>query len=281
MVKKPPNILEFADYRRYLQERYRYLKLNDRKFSHRYINNKLDVKSSGWFGDVLAGRQRLKPGQVKSIATVFKINSEEQKCLRALVDMDAAENPEDIASAYEKWYEVKGIGMETVAKDRFKFYDRWYFSAMRELMTLYPRMRDPAVLAGSLDPKITPKQAQEAMNLLLRLGLMGSAEAIASKMTLPALVKDPSARTRHWKKMMVSMIKLGRDALDKYDRDQRNFSGLTLTFSAEGMKKAGEEITALRKRLLYLSERDKKSDRVYNCLFQIYPVSMPLEATRV
>ncbi len=281
MVKSPPNILEYSEYRKFLHERYRFLKLNDRKFSHRYINHRLGVKSSGWFGDVLAGRQRLKPAQVKTVATVFKIGPEEQKCLRALVEMDTAETPEDIALAYEKWYEAKGIGMETVEKNRFKFYERWYFSAMRELLAIHPRLRDPKILASALDPKITPKQAQEAINLLASLGFIGNAEAGASNTALPALVKDPAARSKHWKKMMVSMIKLGRLALDKYDKEQRNFSGLTLTFSTEGLQKAGEEIAALRKRLLYLSERDKKSDRVYNCLFQIYPVSTPMEASRV
>ncbi len=279
MVKPAPDILEFAEYRRYLQERYRFLKLNNRKFSHRYINSKVGVKSSGWFGDVLAGRQRLKPAHVRSVASVFKLNPEEQRCLHILVDLDDAETPEDSAAAYERWAQLKGVGQETIAKDRFKFYDHWYFSAFRELLAIYPGVRDPEILAAALDPGITPKQARAAIELLGRLGVLREGEAAPGKM--PVLVKDAAARTRHWKKMMGSMIKLGRRALDKYDREQRNFSGLTLTFSDEGMKKAGEEITALRKRLLYLSEKDKYSNRVYNCLFQIYPVSNPLEASRV
>ena len=281
MVKPAPDILEFAEYRRYLQERYRFLKLNNRNFSHRYINTKVGVKSSGWFGDVLAGRQRLKPAHVRSVAAVFKLNAEEQKCLHVLVDLDAAETPEDSASAYERWSQLKGVGQETIARDRFKIYERWYFTAFRELLAMHPGVRDPAILAAALDPAITPKQAQDAMELLARLGVIRDGAAGAAITPLPVLVKDPAARTRHWKKMMASMIKLGRRALDRYDREARNFSGLTLTFSPEGLKKAGEEITALRKRLLYLSEKDKGSDRVYNCLFQIYPISTPLEASRV
>lgn len=278
MVTPAPDILEFAEYRKFLFERYRFLKLNDRKFSHRYINGRVGVKSSGWFGDLVSGRQRLLPSHVRSVAAVFKLNAEEQKCLHALVELEAAETPEDSASAYEKWAQLKGVGRETIAKDRFKFYDRWYISAFRELLALRPDVRDPAVLAAALDPGITAKQAQEALGLLERLGLLDVGDAAAPKKT-PVLVKDPAARTRHWKKMMISMIKLGRRALDKYDREQRDFSGLTLTFSPEGLKKAGEEIAALRKRLLYLSEKDKRSDRVYNCLFQVYPVSHSLEAS--
>lgn len=256
------------------------MKLNNRRFSHRYINTKVGVKSSGWFGDLLAGRQRLKPAHVKSVATVFKLNQEEQKCLHALVDLDIAETPEDCALAYEKWYQIKGIGQETIAKDRFKFYEKWYYSAFRELLSLYPGINDPKILAGALDPTITPKQATDAIKLLERLGMVFTGDVKTSRPALPVLVKDPAARTEHWKKMIISMMKHGRRALEKYGREERNFSALTLTFSPEGMKKAGEEITALRKRLLYLSEKDKKSDRVFNCLFQIYPVTNPLEAPR-
>jgi len=276
MVKSPPNIMEFAEYRKYLLERYRFMKLNDRKFSHRFINGKVGVKSSGWFGDLVSGRQRLMPSHVRNVAAVFKLSPEEQKCLGVLVELESAETPEDSASAYEKWAQIKGIGRETIAKDRFKYYEKWYISVFRELLSIRPGLRDPAFLAAALDPGVSPKQAQEALGILERLGLLG--EDAAAMKSAPVLVKDPAARTRHWKKMMSSMIKLGRRALDKYDRDQRDFSGLTLTFSPEGLKKAGEEITALRKRLLYLSEKDGRSDRVYNCLFQVYPVSHSLEA---
>jgi uncharacterized protein (TIGR02147 family) len=279
MVREPPDIFSFDDYRKFLRERYLFLKLNDRKFSHRYINQKLGLKSSGWFGDVLAGRHRIKPGQVKSIATVFKIGPDHQKCLRAMVEVESAETPEELAQAYEKWVEAKGVPSETVDKDRFRFYDRWYFSVLRELLSLRPDLRDPEALATMLDPKITPNQAKEALHLLVRLGLLDGPQSAAGNLA-PALVKDASARTRHWKKMMASMMKLGRRALDKYDRDQRNFSGLTLTFSPEGLQKAGEEIAALRKRLLYLSQRDRRSDRVFHCLFQIYPVTAQVEANR-
>jgi uncharacterized protein (TIGR02147 family) len=281
MVKPPPDILDFAEYRKYLRERYRFLKLNDRKFSHRYINGKVGLKSSGWFADILAGRLRLKPAHVRNVASVFKLNPEEQKCLHVLVDLDVAETPEDSASAYERWSQLKGIGRETIGKDRFRIYGRWYFTAFRELMALNPGLRDAKVLAAALNPRITAKQAREAMELLIGLGVVREGAEGGANIPLPVLVKEPAARTRHWKKMMASMMKLGRRALDKYDRDERNFSALTLTFSPDGLKKAGEEITALRKRLLYLSEKDKGSDRVYNCLFQVYPVSNPPEVSRV
>lgn len=281
MPKPPPDILQFDDYREYLKAQYRYLKLNDRKFSHRYVNQKLGVKSTGWFGDVVAGRQGLKPAQVKAIATVFKMGPKDQKCLRALVEMSAAKAPEEVAAAYEKWYEAKGIGMETVAKDRFKFYDHWYFSALREMLAMDPKQRDPHILAARLDPPITPAQARKALDVLVKLGFLGQAEPTSARLSLPALVKDPAIRSMHWKRMIRAMIRLGQRALEKYDKEQRDISGLTLSLSPEGLKAAGEEVAALRKRLLYMSEKDKHSNRVFNCVFQIYPVSVPLEASRV
>ncbi len=281
MVKTSPDILQYAEYRKYLGDRYRFLKLNNRNFSHRYINEKVGIKSSGWFGDILSGRQRLKPAHARKVALAFKLDPKEQACLNALVDMDNADTAEDRVLAYEKWYEVKGVGQETIAKDRFKFYDRWYFSAFRELLALNPSVNSPEVLAAGLNPAISVQQAKEALALLTRLGLIVNGEVKSSSSSTPVLVKDSEVRTRHWKKMMTVMMKMGRQALEKYNKEERNFSGLTLTFSPEGMKKAGEEIAALRKRLLFLSEKDKNKNRVYNCLFQLYPISNAMEVRRV
>ena len=279
MIKPSPDISKYADYRGFLRDRYLFLRLNDRKFSHRFINGKVGVKSSGWFGDLVAGRQRLHLAHVGKVAAAFKLDSRELNCLKALVLVENASTPEEISAAYEKWHEAKGIGQETVARDRFRFYDRWYFSVLRELLALHPGDPDPETLAKALDPAITPRQAREAATLLKRMDLSPSPGNGARGHSLPVLVKDVATRTRHWKRMMISMMRLGRRALERHDREARNFSGLTLTFSPEGMRRAGEEIAALRKRLLCLSERDKGRNRVYHCLFQLYPVSNPLEAS--
>ena len=61
MSEPLPDIVAYAEYRLYLKDRYEAIKARDAKFSHRYINGKAGVKSSGWISDIPAGRQRPRP----------------------------------------------------------------------------------------------------------------------------------------------------------------------------------------------------------------------------
>jgi uncharacterized protein (TIGR02147 family) len=271
---KPPDISQYAGYAKYLQDAYAARKSCNRKFSHRFINQKMGIQSSGWFGDIIAGRQRLKPRHITTLAAIFKLESRERDFLRTLVEMEQACTPEEKAVVYEKWLELKGTRQEKVAKDRFKYFERWYYPALRELLSLYSFHGDYADLAAKLHPPIGPNQARNALSLLVRLGLINP----GAPAPLPILVKDSSVKTHHWHKILKSYMQLAAAALKKFGKDERDFSAVTLTLSPEGLKKAGEEITALRRRLLALSERDHAKNRVYQCLFQVFPISQILES---
>ncbi|MCD6025095.1 MAG: hypothetical protein K0Q91_2011 [Fibrobacteria bacterium] len=271
-----PNILQYAGYAHYLQDAYGVRKTWDKNFSHRYISQKLGMRSSGWFADVLAGRKRLKSRHVAQLAAIFKLEPQEREFFRVLILLEQAESPEEQAAARAKWFELKGISREKVARDRFKYFDNWYYPVLRELLAMHPFEGDYNELAARLHPPISAKEAKEALALLIRLGLVEPAAPKAG----PALLMDTSAKAPEWDKIMASYMKLSLAALKKFAKEERDYSALTLTLPAEGLKKASEEIAALRQRLLSLSDSYKSSDRVYQCLFQVFPVSRRVGGTR-
>ena len=260
----------FSDYRAMLAARLRALKAADPKFSHRFVNQRMGARSAGWLADVLAGRQRLKPRQVTPMASVLRLDARERELLRSLVNMEADDSPEGRSSAHARWLELTGVADEAIERDRFRYFERWYYPALRELMLVEPFDGDFAALAAQLDPPITAKQARDAVGALKRLGLLNPDSPA------PALVKQPG-KTLHWRKSMEAALDLARPALVKYAKDERDFSALILTLSPEGLKAAGEEIATLRRRLLALSRRDAGARRVYQCLFQIFPLSRSME----
>ena len=268
-----PDISGYTDYRKYLQDAYVARKSWDGKFSQRYINQKMGTRSSGWFADILARRQKLKPHHAAPIAGIFKLESKERDFLRVLIELEQASTPEERTTAYDKWFGLKGMREEKINKDRFKYFEHWYYPALRELLTLKPFQGNYTALATLLYPPIKPSQAKEAVETLIRLGLVMP----GAPSPLPVLVKDSSAKTNHWHKILKSYMQLALPALQRFTKDERNFSSLTLTFSPEGLKKAGDEIAALRSRLLMLSEKDRSRNRVYQCLFQVFPLSLPVE----
>lgn len=275
-----PDIVAYAEYRLYLKDRYEAIKARDTKFSQRYINGKAGAKSSGWISDILSGRQRLKTSQVSQVAAAFRMDARERSFLQVLVEIEKASDPEQRVAAMEKWLALKGPRREIVDKDRFAFFDHWYHLVLREVLGILPFKGDYATLGAALNPPISPAQAKKAIDLMQRLGLILPQAWNRRMSDVPVLVKVPAGEAGQWNRIIKDMMKLAPAALDKYGKNERNFSALTLSLSPDGMKKAGEEIAQLRKRLLLIAEKDREQNRVYQCLFQMFPVTNVLEVSR-
>ena len=70
-----------------------------------------------------------------------------------------------------------------------------------------------------------------------------------------------------------TQMNLAIEALDRYPKEERDISALTLTLSPEAFKAAQEEIRALQRKLLALTDLYPKPDTVYQANFQLFPLS--------
>jgi uncharacterized protein (TIGR02147 family) len=185
------------------------------------------------------------------------------------VDLEAVA-PDARIAAYGRWLELKGVATEDMDRDRFRYYERWYYPVLRELLLLAPFDGDYAALGARLEPAISARQAREAVAALKRLGLLNPGAPA------PMLVKRPG-KTPHWSKILKAYAGLSVPAMQKFGREERDFSSLILSLSSDGLKSAGEEIAALRRRLLAVAARDSGARRVHQCLFQVFPLSRSVE----
>jgi uncharacterized protein (TIGR02147 family) len=272
-----PSIFQYGDYASYLRDAFQERKGRDRKFSHRYIGLKLGIQSSGWFSDILAGRKKLKARYVTPLASLLQMDARARDFFRVLVALEQADSPEELAEAREAWFALRGVSRKNVERDQLKYFECWYYPAVREILGMKPFQGDYAELAKSLRPPIQPRQAREAVATLTRLGLLDSSAANPGS----ALLMDTTAKSPAWGKIMQAYARLGLSAIEKIPKDERDISALTLTLPVEGLQRAGEEIAALRQRLLALSDSYKQGDRkVYQCLFEIFPLSRSVGGSR-
>lgn len=284
MEPVPSDIAQHSDYRSFLKDRYQAIRAANPRFSHRFIAQRAGARSAGWFADIVAGRQRLKPPQVPKLAAAFRLDARETEFLSAMVDYERADGPEARVAAMERWLTLRGMKKEKVEMDRFAFFEHWYHIALRELLAIRPFDGDYAALGAALRPPVPAARVRKAVDLLQRLGIVQPQVWNRRLGDMPTLVKAPAGETRHWNAILKAFARLALPALETYGKEERNFSALTLSLSPEGLAKAGEEIAQLRKRLLIIAEKDRAKNRVYQCLFQVFPlsapVSQPMEASR-
>jgi uncharacterized protein (TIGR02147 family) len=266
-------VFDFTDYRKYLAGFYAEAKAMDRRFSHRYVNRNVGAASAGWFGDLLRGRINLTPTYMLRLTGLLGLGKQEAEYFECMVAFAQAPSLEERVRHQERMAAAREMPADVLGKDKAEYYSRWHHAALRELLFIHDFTGDYKALARRLDPPITEAQAKRSVALLLRLGLVAADERGRVRPMSSVVKKDSSFKSEYLSDFLRANMRLGMDALDRVAKDARDISSLTLALSEADLEKAREEIRALRKKLLGWSQRPTPPAKVFQCNFQIFPVS--------
>lgn len=268
-----PSIFDYVDYRRFLDDSYRSRKAVDAKFSQRFIAHQVKAGSAGWFSDIVKGRTNLSGNHMLALSRLLKLTPPEAEYFETLVRFDQAGSVDEKNLHYKRLLSSKGVKPELVGMDRFEFYSEWYHGAIRELLFFHDFRGDFAALARKLQPSISVPEARRSIELLLGLGFIHLEAGGRHVPTAVTLKKDPAFKALHFANLMKSNMALGMESLDTFAKEERDISGVTLSLSAEGFRKAKEEIRALRERLVALTESDDKPEHVFQFNLHAFPLT--------
>ena len=277
MASGLPDIFQFTDFRAFLHSRYEAEKRANPGFSHRFIADTVNASSSGWFSDVVKGRITLTGTFLVKLIKLFSLKPNEAEFFETLVHYAQAGSLEEKNRHMEKILSFKELKVDILGKDKFEYYSKWYFAAIRELLLFQPFRGDYATLARQLSPSIRPPQAKKAIELLERLELIAKDANGIYRPTSSILKKDGAFKSIHLQNFLKTNMELGIEALDRYPKEERDISALTLALEPKDFEKAREEIKAVRKRLLALSEKPGLKKKVYQCNFQVFPMTRDTE----
>lgn len=268
-----PDIFKYTDYRLFLDEMYRYLKLKDSKFSYRFIAQHTGASSAGWFPNIIRGRINLTSSYQVKLQKLIKLKSTEAEYFELLVTYNQAGSHEEKSLAYDRLRSIKGIEPTLIQKEHLDYLSKWYISAIRELLFIYYFKGNFSELAKMIIPELGVKEAQEALEVLVNIGMVKQDSSGCFRPSDQVVKKDPAVKTDLWKHYMKAKARLGHDAIDGFSKELRDISEVYMTLSPSGFELAREEIAKLRKKLLIISEKDTGADRVYQCTLQLFPLT--------
>jgi uncharacterized protein (TIGR02147 family) len=173
----------------------------------------------------------------------------------------------------EEIYRCTDVSAKKVSFRQYEYYQEWYHSAIRAIIGFHPFRDDYAGLARWLVPRISAAQARKAVRLLRELGFIrknsrGCYEPVDQVITTGDEATSQAISTYHLK-----TLDLAKEAIDRFPRDWREISTLTLGLSGETLEKAREEVRKCRKKILQMVRHDVKADRVYQFNFQLFPMT--------
>lgn len=268
------NIFDYTDYRKYLRDYYENRKAVDRSFTVRYIAENVGFKSASFFCQLMSGRSNMSPELANKFSEFIGFNKKESDYFETLVSYNQAKNHPQKKKLFEKLIGFKQSKIRTIDSDLYEFYDKWYYNAIRELLFFYPFSGNFQDLAKILNPSISPAEAQKAVALLDQWGLIKKeASGRYVRSDNQSITTGMEAQSFYINNYQHAVLDLAKEALDRFPRDERSLSTLTISLSPGGYNKIESEIHLFRRRMLIIAEEDSRENRVYQMNIQLFPMT--------
>lgn len=272
------NIYTYTDYRKYLKDYFEYKKKECSYFSHRYLCNKLGLKSSNFILLVIKGMRNLSDDICTKLIDVFQLKEKEAEYFKHLVLFSHAKNNFEKNNYWKKMISLRPKRKNGyIDEAKFRCYDQWYNLAILELIPLMGNDIDYQKLAKLISPAITAKEAKASVNLLLELDMIKLTENNSYEKNESTIETDTKVNSLAIYNYHKKMSSLATESLSNIKREERNFSSCTLDVSEDGYKMIINMVNEFREKLMDVCATDDKIDRIYQLNFQLFPITNKIQ----
>lgn len=269
-----PDIFTYLDYREYLRDYYAAAKGAVSAFSYRYFSRKAGFTSPNYLKLVAEGQRNLTDDSIRKMVAGLALGPDEARFFEALVEFDQAGDAEKKNAAFERVSASQRFRQaRRIDRGMFEYLSRWYYPAIREMAARADFRDDPRWIAENIFPRIRPREAQRALNLLFDMGLLerrddGSIERVDPTLTTGHEVRSLAVGNYHRQ-----MLERAASSIESVPREMRDLSSLVVCIGQDTVADLKSRIHAFRESLIELSERDEEKRGVYQIGIQMFPLS--------
>ncbi len=268
------SIFNYTSYREFLHDYYKEKKSLNHGFSYQYLADQAGFKTKTFIYKVIKGHKALAKLSTLKIAKAMNLKKRETDYFDAMVNFNNAANSEEKEFYFHRLQSLsRNHKASIIRENQFSYFENWYYVVIRELVTILNWKEDYNCLAKAVKPRITPKQAEKAVKLLLELGMIKKLKSGKYIQTDKAITTGDQVISLAVKKFQRENMKLASESIDRYKKEIRDISSLTVGITKDGFERIKNEIKAFRETLSDIVDNDNPADRVYQINFQFFPVS--------
>jgi len=266
-----PDIFAYNEYRKFLNDSWVERKARDPKFSHRFIVQRAGFNSSAFFSRILTGDVNLTPTGALRLAEVFHLGTHETRYFELLVLFDQAKSHEEKMYFADRMASWRRVPVAALDASKAAFCRDWRAVAVLEALEIVEHRDDHDRLGSLLVPPASGEDVEAILVLLSGLGLASVGEdGIWRKTDL--FISADEVDTDSVNQFRRDTLELAREAIDRFDREDRSISTLTATLSKAGFERVRDRLRQLRREILELSRSDDQADRVAQVNLQVFPL---------
>jgi len=270
-----PDIFGYNHHRAYLKDMYEFLKKSNKGFSYRVFARMAGIKSYNYLKLVIDGKRNLSTKMIQAFSKALKLTRSEEEFLTNLTLFNQSQDSSSKNTYFGKISKAKRFReIKELEADQYEYFSKWYFSAIRELISLPDFKEDSGWIAGRLMGQVTPAQVEVAIDCLLRLQLIERGSNGRLKLSSGNIASAPEVKSLALFSFHEQMIQRGLHALNHLDADTRDISSITLALTPDEIKSIKKMILQFRRRTLSHFEADRpKGCQVVQLNFQLFPLS--------
>jgi len=269
-----PSVFKYLDFRCFLRDMFSYGKERRSSFSHRSFAQKAGFSSPSFLQLVMTGKRNLTSGSISKIAAGFSLSKREHDYFELLVFMNQAKAHEERNRYYKKMMSMKGGGeTKKLAEAQYEYYSNWFYPVIREVVAWGNAQWTPEKVAAALNPRIKPKEAEKALELLQKLKMIKLDKEGRWKQTDTKVTTGPEVKSLVLRNYHKEMIKLASESIERHPATERDITSVTVSVSSKTVAEIKDNIAAVRKKILDLAANDQNPDKVIQINIQIFPLA--------
>jgi uncharacterized protein (TIGR02147 family) len=272
------DVFQYRDYRSYLQDSYTIRKKIEYGFSYRNFAKRVGSAAPNYLKLVADGQRNLSPEMAARFAKALGLGGEAASYFCDLVEFNQAATSHERERCYQRLTRYRRY-REAFRLDgaHAEYHSEWYIPAIRELVACDGFVENPKWIARRLKPAISARQAEHALSVLFKLGLVVRNEAGKLEHNEPIVsTGDDHPLGHHVVTYHRTMLERAAEALDLCAREDREIASLTLSVSRQQLAELKQRLYEFRQELLQdaLEQSvDAPATDVVQINFQLFPLT--------
>lgn len=270
------SVFEYRNYREYIRDFYESRKRCS-AFTWREFAKLAGFSSSGFLKLVCDGKTRLSKVAVEKVVPALGLFGAQAEYFRQMVTFCDSQQPDVRRTSFERMMKIASENrVEFLEAKSFAYFSSWANPALRELAPIM-KGASPLEMGHTLVPAISAAEARESLELQESLGLLKKDECGNYVQTSEGVSSTREVISATVVNMQKQYAHLAAESLERYTREYRHISGMTMGLDREAYERLAAELDAFRKKVAEIVSNVKSYDRVYRMNLQLFPLSKKVE----
>lgn len=270
--RQNPSVYDYSDYRKFLTDCVAHRKQHVPPSSLRSLASQAGI-DEGNLSRVLSGKRPLTVAAATKLCPALKLRKRECDFFQLMVRYNEAGNHDAKKACFEEMLSFKESRARVLDPDQYEFYDKWYYTAVREALSFFPYNGSNARELGRLIvPSVSSREVRGAIALLERLGLVEKGDDGVYRRTSAVISSGRGMKSVALNNYIINTMELAKNAIGSMP-GQINLSSLALTIAESDFAEIQEELRDCRARILEIARKSSNPDRVYTLNMHLFPLT--------